>query len=93
MAKVKPVEPRVVGLQKMVSYSCGCCCEYSIVGTFTGLGWHVFPCYRHAGDGRMEMEQRAEADWKKYLREIRAAGSAGCGEQSGGIGNRKEQGK
>lgn len=61
----------VASVKRVVTYACGCVCEYPIKGEFAGLGWHIFPCRMHAGesssetpDGRSIMEQRAEDDWR-----------------------------
>ncbi len=53
---------------KVVTFSCGCICEYPIEGRFAELGdWHIVPCKKHTEE-RLSMAQRAEMVWQEFDR-------------------------
>ncbi len=59
---------------KVVTFSCGCICEYPIEGQFAELGdWHITPCKKHTEE-RLSMAQRADVVWQRFDKSVREKG-------------------
>lgn len=51
---------------KLVTFACGCICEYPLEGEFAKLkDWHIFACKKHTED-RRGLAQRAEIVWARF---------------------------
>ncbi len=51
---------------KVVTFSCGCICEYPIEGRFAEMrDWHITSCKKHVEE-RLSMAERAEMIWQKF---------------------------
>ena len=67
-------EPNSVArVSKYVVFNCGCQAEFPLVGTFSGLGWHIIPCTpcaRARASGVLlegELEAMAQQAWDKEV--------------------------
>lgn len=62
--------PTVSSAGNIIKYSCGCQCEYQLVGAFAHIPeFHIIPCYPHAGI-RKQVEKWAEEDWERLTSEV-----------------------
>lgn len=69
---IQTAEPIVSQCANKIVYSCGCICEFQLVGLFAEMKeWHIITCFSHCNNVPI-MERRADSDWERITSEVRS---------------------